>query len=621
MFVAFIVVVLYFLPYFISQNSISDGLVIPAWGAILAGLNISVALLLYIFAPKDSRAFPVALGIYLLLVGTIGALLTTTGGLHSLLLSLWILTTVFASAFGLWALVPVGLAPVIYALWLATTGKPLDFSEVVVLVAAGFMPIIGSYIIFHSKRRVLASEDSSYHEPASELSQASTKADVVIYSIDEGVLSLNKKGNIELINPAAQQLIGWEDSDAIGLNYASVLKLVDGERRALTNANDPIAAALRTNRDGRSKAFSAVTSSNKYIQLSLSILPIEREGNAEGVIVVFRDITRELAEEHEQAEFISTASHEMRTPVASIEGYLGLALNPATATIDEKAREFLEKAHASAQHLGRLFQDLLDVNKADDGRLSNHPSVFDAVEFIGEISEGFQQNADQKGLRLIFAPAPNGSGQDQEPTRVVAPVFYINVDADHLRETVSNLIENAIKYSSSGDIIVDVTADNEHTIISVKDNGIGIAREDVPHLFQKFYRVDNSKTREIGGTGLGLYLCRRLAEVMGGRIWVDSEFGKGSTFYVELQRISTEEAHHKIDAAKAVSQSAQPERAIQQPTESTTSPTTSSQEAPVFHPLTLRSNIVAASTSVESTPDKAQPSRLTIPIRQNDQKK
>ena len=128
-------------------------------------------------------------------------------------------------------------------------------------------------------------------------------------------------------------------------------------------------------------------------------------------------------------------------------------------------------------------------------------------------------------------------------------MFYANVDNDHLREVLNNLVENAIKYTPSGDVIVDVTGDNDHVRVSIKDSGIGIPREDIPHLFQKFYRVDNTATREIGGTGLGLYLCRRLAEVMGGRIWVESEFKKGSTFYLELSRTDRDTAMRLIDAA------------------------------------------------------------------------
>jgi hypothetical protein len=205
------------------------------------------------------------------------------------------------------------------------------------------------------------------------------------------------------------------------------------------------------------------------------------------------------------------------------------------------------KAHESVQHLGNLFQDLLYVSKAEDGRLKNNPKVIDVVAFTHDIAEGLKPEAEAKGLHYIFKPLPEGSEKMGE--RRLNPVFYINVDNDHLREVIANLIENAIKYTPAGDVTIDIGGDAEHVRISIADSGIGIPKEDQAHLFQKFYRVDNSDTREIGGTGLGLYLSRRLVEAMNGRIWVESEYKKGSTFNVELPRIDHEEATRLIEAA------------------------------------------------------------------------
>jgi hypothetical protein len=283
--------------------------------------------------------------------------------------------------------------------------------------------------------------------------------------------------------------------------------------------------------------------------VSIVVSPIGDIGS--GVIIVFRDITKEKAEEREQAEFISTASHEMRTPVASIEGYLGLALNPQTSQIDAKARDFITKAHESAQHLGRLFQDLLDVSKAEDGRLSNLPKVIDIVPYIHDIVQGLIPKAEAKGLQLTYKPmADTGSGQKQ-----IAPIYYVNLDNDHIREVTNNLVENAIKYTPAGTVVVDISGTDDTVTISIQDSGIGIPAEDIPHLFQKFYRVDNVDTRQIGGTGLGLYLCRRLAETMGGRLWLESEYRKGSTFFLELPRIDSSKAaelKQQQDAAAAI---------------------------------------------------------------------
>ncbi len=541
MVVAAIVVVLYFLPYFVSLGSVSEALIIPDWGAILAAATFSAGFISYLFTPRR-YIFATALGVYLLLAATTATLIIATGDHQSTFAGLWLVVAVFASVFGWWGVIPLGTMAIAFTIYMVA-GKHLSILGMLVTGIVGLAPLAISYIIFHIKAKS-TNEDRAFNELASELNQVSNKSDVVINAIGDGVIALNSQGNIELINPAAQHIIGWGNADAVNLNYKSVLKLTDKESKPLAAANDPIEQALAANNEIHTKDFYVTTGGGKRRLLSLVVSPIGQPG--EGVIIVFQDITREAAEEREQAEFISTASHEMRTPVASIEGYLGLALNPNTAQIDDKARDFIEKAHASAQHLGRLFQDLLDVSKAEDGRLSNHPGVVDVIAYVGDVVDGLRQKAQEKNLALFYKPQPDDETTNE--SRTISPVFYTNVDSDHLREVVSNLVENAIKYTPKGDVIVDVTGDEEHVSISIKDSGIGIAREDIPHLFQKFYRVDNTATREIGGTGLGLYLCRRLAEVMGGRVWVDSDFGSGSTFYLELPRLSQEEATRMLDA-------------------------------------------------------------------------
>lgn len=487
-----------------------------------------------------------SVGIYLMLAAVAAVLINDTGGLTSAFVAFWVVISVFASVFGLWGLLPlffVILGVMLLALFKQSNQFPIE--TIITLFIGGIAPLIASYIIFHTKKAKGDKEDLMYSQLTTELTQETNKSSTVIRAISEGVIAVNPKGIIELINPAAEHIIGWGGADAVGLDYKSVLKLTNSADQSLDEATDPVVNVLSTNNEVHRKDLYTTTNGGKRLILSLVVSPIGQLG--EGALIVFRDITKEQAEEREMAEFISTASHEMRTPVASIEGYLGLALNPNTATVDQKARDFIEKAHASAQHLGRLFQDLLDVSKAEDGRLSNHPGIVDIVSFVGQVTEGLQPKATEKGLRLFYRPDPNNDNDQKN----LSPVFYANVDNDHLREVVQNLIENAVKYTPQGDVVVDVTGDEEHVKISIQDSGIGIPKEDIPHLFQKFYRVDNTATREIGGTGLGLYLCRRLAEVMGGRIWVNSEFQKGSTFYLEIPRTSREEATQLIEAAAA----------------------------------------------------------------------
>lgn len=517
--------------------------------AAVAALALAAAVFVR-FRTPHARLDETSIALYALTLAIVAALIMNSAyGVISPYIVLLAIGITFAAYFGVggWISALVALAAVS---WWHASHEVSAATIVVDAALLGLLPFAIGFILWSKNPEDNSEdteEDKTYHELATQLSQVASKSEVVINAIADGVVALNSKGVIELINPAAQHIIGWGKQDAVGLSYKSVLKLVDAKNSEVADINNPVEKALHENTTQSTDVFSLVTSSGKSILTSFVITPIGQNGS--GVIIVFRDITNEKAEERQQAEFISTASHEMRTPVASIEGYLGLALNPNTATIDEKARDFINKAHAAAQHLGRLFQDLLDVSKADDGRLANDPKVVDVVPYINEIATGLRPKAEEKGLRFVFKPVPDESNEPRGKTiaRNVAPVFYANVDNDHLREIVANLIENAIKYTPRGEVTVDVTGDNQNIIITIADSGLGIPKEDQVHLFQKFYRVDNSETREIGGTGLGLYLCRRLAETIGGRLWVESEYKQGSTFYLQIPRIPHEEATRLIE--------------------------------------------------------------------------
>ena len=469
----------------------------------------------------------------------------STGNVSSPFVVLWLLISIFPAIFGLAVFIPVTLIANTYLAYLYLYSI-VTSEELLLFAIAVEVPLITSLLIWRKgiKRTPAddAASDQTFKALAKELSQVANKSEIVINAIADGVVAVDGQGIVQLINPAAQQIIGWGKQDALRLDYRSVLQLFNQKNETVTDSLDPIQQCLHTNETVETDELILATTSGKKLMVNLLVSPLGQIGA--GAIVVFRDITDQHKEERQQAEFISTASHEMRTPVAAIEGYIGLALNPATATIDEKAKAYLGKAHESAQHLGRLFQDLLDISKAEDGRLDSEPRVVDLVAFVRDITLSFQHLAGQKGLILLYKPDTVNSGDQR-----VTPAYFVRVDPDHIREVTANLVENAIKYTKTGDVTVDLTGDDDHATITITDTGIGIPSEDISHLFQKFYRVDNTDTREIGGTGLGLYLCRRLVETMGGRIWVTSDYGKGSTFHIELPRMSNLDAIREIEAA------------------------------------------------------------------------
>ena len=538
----FTIILLYAWARFIPTGyQLPIGLSVSDLAAGVAGIGSLIVLILCFWLPRKHET-GIGIFVYLLTVAVATTTIITSGGVVSPFLVMWIIVAIFAGFFGAIILGIMGLL-VILQIIATSVQQGINIQFIIGYLFFGFLPLIFSLVLWIRRQKT----DDNTSSLKNRLSAVESKSDVVINAIDDGVLAISKDGNIELINPSAQQIIGWDQGDALGLNWKSVLKLVTSDGKDVEDLENPIAQSLSKNQPTHNDKLFLLTSSEKRILVSIVSSPVGTDG--EGVIVVFRDITKEKAEEREQAEFISTASHEMRTPVASIEGYLGLALNPATAHIDEKARDFITKAHESAQHLGRLFQDLLDISKVEDGRMKNNPKIINVNEFLKNIFDGLATKANEKQLNYIFMPDIIDEGKEKS----LQPIFYANIDPDHFREVVSNLIENAIKYTPSGEVVVNVTGDDKQISVSVKDSGIGIPAEDIPHLFQKFYRVDNSDTREIGGTGLGLYLSRRLAETMSGNLRVESKYKEGSTFYLEIPRMSSSDAKQRLESTEAES--------------------------------------------------------------------
>ncbi len=384
---------------------------------------------------------------------------------------------------------------------------------------------------------------------------------IILNAIEDGVMLIDSHGVIQLFNPGAANITGWPSSEAKKLDYRSVIKLVNEKNEAYTEEQDPLQKIFKqaSGEPLRDNQAFLITRSGKQVPISLSVSPLLNQNRAlTGAVAVFRDVTQERTEEKQRSDFISTASHEMRTPVAAIEGYLALALNDKVSTIDTRAREYLEKAHESTQHLGKLFQDLLTSAKAEDGRLISHPILIEMGSYLEKLVNDLRFSADKKGLSVEFnlgsADTIDATAISMINQKVIMPLYFVSIDPDRLREVVTNLFDNAVKYTEQGKITIGITGDNQVVQIYVRDTGVGIPAEDIPHLFQKFYRVDNSATRTIGGTGLGLYIGRKIIELYQGRIWVESEQGKGSTFYINLPRLTTEQADS--ERAREASQTA-----------------------------------------------------------------
>jgi PAS domain S-box-containing protein len=238
-------------------------------------------------------------------------------------------------------------------------------------------------------------------------------------------------------------------------------------------------------------------------------------------------------------EFISVAAHELKTPLTAIHGFSQLLKDEKVLKNRDAAKKYLDIMDKETGRLSNLVTSILELSRADLGTLKFLYEKIDLKDFVGSIISEMQVHAKQKGLHLDLAI---DKGAD-----------FIETDREKLTQILINLINNSVKYTPKGWIKVIISREGDNIHFSVKDSGVGIAKENIEKLFHRFYQVDSTYTRKVGGTGLGLSICKEYVEAMGGRAWVESELGKGSTFHVVLPAKQTLVHGIKLEQEKTVS--------------------------------------------------------------------
>ncbi len=244
---------------------------------------------------------------------------------------------------------------------------------------------------------------------------------------------------------------------------------------------------------------------------------IDSNGTYIGLVLTLHDITAEREIAQMKNEFVSTVSHELRTPLTSIKGYVDLILDGDAGEVDEIQREFLGIVKENADRLVALINDMLDISRIESGRVHLKLEPMPVADVIAGTLDSFRAVCEQSG-RSVRARVPENLPR-------------VKGDRDRIGQVLMNFVSNALKYSpNGGDVVISARHVGDFVNVSVQDHGMGITREDQKQLFTKFYRIDNALTREIGGTGLGLSICKSIIELHGGKVWVRSKMGEGSTF-------------------------------------------------------------------------------------------
>ena len=343
------------------------------------------------------------------------------------------------------------------------------------------------------------------------LEQETKRLNSILSYMTDGVLATNRRGQITMINDMAKKQLGVVKEEALNKSILELLKIEDEYelRDLITQIPELMIDSQNAN--------------GEYLSLRVRFALIRREsGFISGLVAVLHDTTEQEKEERERRLFVSNVSHELRTPLTSVKSYLE-ALDEG-ALYDPVAPDFIKVSLDETNRMMRMVTDLLHLSRIDNATTQLDVELINFTAFITFILNRFDKmrsQDDEKKYELVRDYPINS--------------VWIEIDTDKMTQVIDNILNNAIKYSpDGGKITVSMKTTDDQMILSIKDQGLGIPKQDLPKIFDRFYRVDRARSRAQGGTGLGLAIAKEIIKQHNGFIWAKSEYGKGSTFTIVL---------------------------------------------------------------------------------------
>lgn len=360
-------------------------------------------------------------------------------------------------------------------------------------------------------------------------SERDTNAALLDGSAD-GVAVVDKDFAIIRFNRSMQKLCALAETDALGERAEAVFRFATPEGSPLEGALHPLRVTMT---DGMARAgveLRLLVGEDQERWVSGTFSPIRDADGTSAILVNLRDIAEQKEQERMHRDFVSMAAHELRNPLTAIKGFTRTLMLKADMLSDERRLEYLSMVNEQSNRLAHLVDDLMQVSRIDAGRVTLDPRALDVGETLAGLVEQFRT---KWSTREIVVSRSEG-----------APVF---ADQHKLEEILINLIDNAVKYSEAGSRVeVSISSDGPDVKVSVRDQGEGIPPEEIPNLFQKFARIASPSNSEIPGTGLGLYIVKGFVVAHGGRVWVDSVLGEGSTFSFTLPVAPARQTAHAV---------------------------------------------------------------------------
>lgn len=345
------------------------------------------------------------------------------------------------------------------------------------------------------------------------LEQESKRLNSILFYMTDGVLATNRRGQIIMINDTAKKQLGLVKEDVLNRSILELLKIEENYelRDLITQSPELLLDSQDIN--------------GEYLNLRVRFALIRREsGFISGLVAVLHDTTEQEKEERERRLFVSNVSHELRTPLTSVKSYLEALDEGALCETVAVAPDFIKVSLDETNRMMRMVTDLLHLSRIDNATSHLDVELINFTAFITFILNRFDKM----------------KGQEKEKKYELVRDYPINsiwmeIDTDKMTQVVDNILNNAIKYSpDGGKITVRMKTTEDQMILSISDHGLGIPKQDLPRIFDRFYRVDRARSRAQGGTGLGLSIAKEIIKQHKGFIWAKSEYGKGSTFTIVL---------------------------------------------------------------------------------------
>lgn len=348
------------------------------------------------------------------------------------------------------------------------------------------------------------------------------RLDSVLKHMSDGVIATDRRGRVMIINNRAVELLGINQEDAVGKSIMKVLNLDKTFTfRHLLEKDDELILHVENEEDKE----------DSTLQGEFSI--IQREtGFISGVVCVLTDITEQEKIEQERRNFVSNVSHELRTPLTSVKSYTE-SLQEGAWKNPEIAPSFLKVIATETERMIRMVSDLLHLSRMDQGNMELEKEYISINDLLSHILDRFDMMVQSGALR---------DKNYQIVRDFTKRTLWVDVDQDKITQVIDNIMNNALKYSPEGGTITCRLMETHNSVVmSITDEGMGIPRKDLSHIFERFYRVDRARARSMGGTGLGLAISKEVLLLHGGRIWATSLENKGSTFFISLPYVSFEE--------------------------------------------------------------------------------